>query len=904
MKKRLHLLTFIVAISLLLVFLSFEIVKDARAATQLEINQAIQDGLAWLATQQNPTYGYFGSGYVLANTATAVLAFANEGHFPGGGNTYSANVEKGLDYIFTRANKISIYPQTVGYLGRNDDPDTNGNGLGVFFNYHSLMYETGLVMQAIVASNTPDRIVTTGSCAGMKYKDVMEDMVDFIAWAQMDGGLGRGGWRYGYYNNAAGYSDNSVSQWPVLGLIAAEQWGIYAPQFVKDEMEHWVTYIQHPSGGSGYHTPSTYLNISKTGGLLVEFFYLGDDVTTPRVIKALNYINSRWTVGPYGTWYGNKGHPYAMFSVFKGLELFQVTDVPNAPANPDTPAGDWWGDYSDYLVNTQYHPGAGLGYWNGYSYWGRYLATPWYIVILQASVFPVSVDVVVPGASCDLTGYDVSVHYSVERFIANGTLSVYRDDVLYDTVTLTDFIGEATSVYNISPGELGPHTWKAVLDVTGGGITTQAEDTDETTVYETPQVAGIPDQVAPFTTFDLDDFQTCECADVEWSALGVPAGWTVTIDPDHVVTVDAPAGATEPATITFQALFHWPGVDCTGSDTAVFSPNRPPVAHPGKIYPEEKYYVDEGGSVILDGTQSYDPDGHELTYYAWDLDGDCVFETTGATVTFSAAALDGPDEVYVYLKVCDEYGACDIGQAEVEIVNVAPTVGPITAPLDPVQAGTPINASADFTDPGIADTHTADWDWGDSTTTAGTVSETGGSGSVADTHTYSEPGIYTIVLTVTDDDGGTGQSQYQYVVVYDPTVGFVTGGGWIDSPAGAYVPDPSLAGKATFGFVAKYKKGANIPIGQTEFQFRVAGLNFHSTSYDWLVVTGSNYARFKGIGTVNGEGSYNFMLWAGDSSPDTFRIKIWQEDESNNEIVIYDNGFDQAISSGSIVIHH
>ena len=38
----------------------------------------------------------------------------------------------------------------------------------------------------------------------------------------------------------------------------------------------------------------------------------------------------------------------------------------------------------------------------------------------------------------------------------------------------------------------------------------------------------------------------------------MPAGWTVDIDADHVVTVSAPEGAHEPADITFTAVFHWP----------------------------------------------------------------------------------------------------------------------------------------------------------------------------------------------------------------------------------------------------------------------------------------------------------------------------------------------------------
>jgi parallel beta-helix repeat protein len=115
-------------------------------------------------------------------------------------------------------------------------------------------------------------------------------------------------------------------------------------------------------------------------------------------------------------------------------------------------------------------------------------------------------------------------------------------------------------------------------------------------------------------------------------------------------------------------------------------------------------------------------------------------------------------------------------------------------------------------------------------------------------------------------------------------------------------------GKASFGFVSKYKKGASEPTGNTEFVFKAADLNFHSTSYDWLVVTGSDYAKFKGSGTINGANAtngepYKFQLWAGDGDPDTFRIKIWWEDADEAEHVVYDNGMDQAIGGGNIVVH-
>ena len=113
--------------------------------------------------------------------------------------------------------------------------------------------------------------------------------------------------------------------------------------------------------------------------------------------------------------------------------------------------------------------------------------------------------------------------------------------------------------------------------------------------------------------------------------------------------------------------------------------------------------------------------------------------------------------------------------------------------------------------------------------------------------------------------------------------------------------------KANFGFVSKYKKGATVPTGNAEFQFMADGLNFKSSGYDYLVITmGGTNAKFNGYGMINGELApngmeYRFMIWAKDDSPDTFRIKIWYEGAA--EEVVYDNGFNQPIDGGSIVIH-
>ena len=120
----------------------------------------------------------------------------------------------------------------------------------------------------------------------------------------------------------------------------------------------------------------------------------------------------------------------------------------------------------------------------------------------------------------------------------------------------------------------------------------------------------------------------------------------------------------------------------------------------------------------------------------------------------------------------------------------------------------------------------------------------------------------------------------------------MTGGGWITSPPGAYTSNLQLTGKANFGFVSKYQKGASTPTGETEFQFNVANLNFHSATYQWLVVAGPR-AQYKGTGTINGQGTYGFMLTAidgqlpGGNGTDKFRIKIW--DQTQGDAMVYDN---------------
>ncbi len=346
--------------------------------------------------------------------------------------------------------------------------------------------------------------------------------------------------------------------------------------------------------------------------------------------------------------------------------------------------------------------------------------------------------------------------------------------------------------------------------------------------------------------------------------------------------------------------------------------NTPPVVSAGG-----PYQGFEGTPVALDGDVS-DADNDPLTI-SWSY-GVLVGVDSGASCTFSdASAVDttisctDDGEFYVTLTASDGVNP-PVSDSMIVLMldNVAP-VAQITGPdAGSVYAvGTPVNFTGSFTEQGTNDTHTAKWTF-DATDYDVPVIETPGSGTVNTSQTFTAAGVYSVKLTVTDDDGLSGVATTvngadAYVVVYDPDAGFVTGGGWINSPAGAYAADPALTGRANFGFVSKYQKGATTPTGETEFQFKAGNLNFHSASYEWLVVSGAK-AQYKGVGTINGSGDYGFLLTAtdgqvnGGGGADKFRIKIWNRTTGS---VVYDNQMGAAdgadpstvLGGGSIVIH-
>jgi Tol biopolymer transport system component len=353
--------------------------------TESDINAAIDKGLAYLAkTMVHPdgVTGYWETGDInqrIASTAMAITAFELQGYLPNGGNKpeYNQVVQLGLNYLLQTLKKETISPQPAG------KPDSNGNGYGLYpvlNDQEVYMYTTGIVLMAIAVSGAPDEVAEVGDegVKGRKLKDIAQDITDYLAWAQSDAPYdGRGGWRY-YANDTS--SDMSVSQWPVIGMEAAEEiMGIRVPGWVKSELSVFLAKMQDKDGGFGYSSSATdQKNVAKTAAGIISLLWVGVKPKDNRIILAQKYIADNWETANDGWNHAaNFGNYYAMYGVAKSSRL--AGDIKNLGIH------DWYSEYAEYLVRNQGVDGS----WNDQAWAaGNYtISSAWALLILLRTVF-------------------------------------------------------------------------------------------------------------------------------------------------------------------------------------------------------------------------------------------------------------------------------------------------------------------------------------------------------------------------------------------------------------------------------------------------------------------------------------------------------------------------------------
>jgi len=330
----------------------------SNSASEIEIENAINDGLTWLATTQQPDGSWwyhdsFPGGPDPAATAMVVLKFEERAKELGYENpfdpsyAYHTNVIAALDYLFGLA---------------FDD----GGGRISFGGY--AVYTNGLAMMAVAASNTPDRLITTGAFTGWTYEQFLQGLQDWMVGAQnvdtdtYDCDVG--GW--GYTTSYDGWSDQSNSGYATLGLgfaaaPAPTGFAMEIPPSVLTLLDSYIDNVQDPvngdsyDGGSWYEpcTPYMWVNILKTGNLLYEMALAGDAVDDVRVQDAIHYIEAHWTdtgVQPEfpATSLGWMDSYQAMFTLMKGFEAFAIDTIDVGGIETD-----WFDEVSDVIVANQ-----------------------------------------------------------------------------------------------------------------------------------------------------------------------------------------------------------------------------------------------------------------------------------------------------------------------------------------------------------------------------------------------------------------------------------------------------------------------------------------------------------------------------------------------------------------------
>ena len=488
----------IMLVAIVMVFsLSLATISPARADNGKE--EAIAKGLEWLAAQQDDTTGAWNLDYYpVASTAFAVLKFEHHAKKileidPFDDTyTYKANIVAGLKYIFEHAVCVDINDEPA------DNPDVNlVNGMGVYFMspaasewWERPMYETGIVMMALEASCHPEfEVDVLLSCVhNWTYLDVMKDTVDYVAWAQNDEpNPGRGGWRYGAYDDGTisgpglfpdgKDSDNSVSQWPVLGLMAAEAWDVYAPDWVGTELEnHWLAYSQSfpkPPGNGGFgYTDNTGPNIALTASGLTQLTYCGVTTDDPRWGAAAQWICENW---------GGFGDLYSMYGVMKAAMTAQPEII------WDFCGHMWQEEYDEWLIANQVLPD---GYWTG-GYGpdgGRLLATEWALLILQKVIPPITRLALAPESDVNMVG---TTHTLTATLTRDG--EPIPDETLTFEVTAGPHIGATGTDTTNDAGEA---TW-SYRGITPGDDTIVATGAGETSneaykTWEVPPPPAVP----------------------------------------------------------------------------------------------------------------------------------------------------------------------------------------------------------------------------------------------------------------------------------------------------------------------------------------------------------------------------------------------------------------------------
>jgi len=209
---------------------------------------------------------------------------------------------------------------------------------------------------------------------------------------------------------------------------------------------------------------------------------------------------------------------------------------------------------------------------------------------------------------------------------------------------------------------------------------------------------------------------------------------------------------TNASDVTVDHSYADDGTYLTGSDTATkIIENRPPVA----LFTQSLTTVETGKTTTFYAGDSYDLDG-TIVSYQWDFDDGTIVTETDLNITH---AYEDDGSYTVTLTVTDDDGAINSTSITKTVLN-RPPIASFTQNETTVDTGEAIHFDASNSSDPDGDIVEYFWDFGDETNETGVTTD----------HAYTEGRNYTVILTVTDDDGATSSKSVEITVNAPPEI--------------------------------------------------------------------------------------------------------------------------------------
>jgi PKD repeat protein len=331
----------------------------------------------------------------------------------------------------------------------------------------------------------------------------------------------------------------------------------------------------------------------------------------------------------------------------------------------------------------------------------------------------------------------LTIEFTIKEGATNGPTTLELDDTAVPTHCIYVLDSDFTSIV--------PYLEHGTLTISGG---TEPSNNP-------PNEPSSPDPADGATNVELNTDLSWSCSDPDEDPLTYDVYFDTDPDPSLAASDHTSASYT-PEVLAYDTAYHWKIVaeDDQGASTEgpIWSFTTKVEDGPGPGPDNEVPVADANGpytgyvgvAITFDASASTDSDG-TITGYRWDFDDDGIYDTTWLTSPTITQSYDNIGNYTVTLQVKDNDDATDTNTTMATISNLPEDLHPPVANANGPYTGITFqnitfDGSESYDSDGTITNYT--WDFGDGTSGY----------DVQPVHKYTTAGVFTVTLTVKDND--------------------------------------------------------------------------------------------------------------------------------------------------------